>query len=221
MPPQLLALLRIALHPFADAVHRHLVLRDDVALDQEAADRDIGMAVGGLHSSAAAACRRRAARAPSPGYGRRRRRSDPSASRSPDRGRPARRRRWRRDRSRTRTCASRCASSSCHRWQRSARHRHAAARQQVRRLAIERIVEAVGLLAHAIDDRLVIAGEKPSGLPSGEMRTGRKFCSKKARASPGFCGLSLHRLAADLVQRAVHRPAGPRRPAPAGSPCSC
>ncbi len=29
-----------------------------------------------------------------------------------------------------------------------------------------------------------------SGLLSGEMRTGRKFCSKKARASPGLCGLA-------------------------------
>ena len=42
----------------------------------------------------------------------------------------------------------------------SARHRHAAARQQVRRLAIERIVVAIALAARAVDDRLVIAGDE-------------------------------------------------------------
>jgi hypothetical protein len=30
----------------------------------------------------------------------------------------------------------------------------------------------------------------PSGSPSGEIRTGRKLCSKNARASPGLPGLA-------------------------------
>jgi hypothetical protein len=37
-----LALVWIGLHTFADAVHRHFILRHDVAFDQDATDRRIG-----------------------------------------------------------------------------------------------------------------------------------------------------------------------------------
>src|SRR6202030_2465077 len=42
---RILGIVRMRLHPFADALHRHLVLGDDVALDQHAADRRIRPAV--------------------------------------------------------------------------------------------------------------------------------------------------------------------------------
>ena len=68
-PPQLLALLGIALHPFADAVHRHFVLGHDLAVDQTAADRVIGMAVRGLIVQPHQLAVVEHARAPSPGCG--------------------------------------------------------------------------------------------------------------------------------------------------------
>ena len=45
LPPQLLCRLRVARHVVADPLHRHVLARDDVALDQDAADRRIGLAV--------------------------------------------------------------------------------------------------------------------------------------------------------------------------------
>ena len=45
LPPHVLGLVRIGLHPFADALHRHFVLGDDLAIDQHAADRRIGPAI--------------------------------------------------------------------------------------------------------------------------------------------------------------------------------
>src|SRR5581483_2507703 len=44
----LVGALRILLHPFANALHRHLLARNDAALDQDAADGRIGKAVIGI-----------------------------------------------------------------------------------------------------------------------------------------------------------------------------
>ena len=44
----LLGLVGILRHPLADAVHRHFLARDEVALDQDAPDRRVGMAVVGV-----------------------------------------------------------------------------------------------------------------------------------------------------------------------------
>ncbi len=45
LPPQLLGAVRIGTDPFADAVHRHLVARHQIALDQDPADGRIGVSV--------------------------------------------------------------------------------------------------------------------------------------------------------------------------------
>ncbi len=45
LPPQFLGAVGILIHPFPDPLHRHLIFRDDVALDQDAADRRIGVAI--------------------------------------------------------------------------------------------------------------------------------------------------------------------------------
>ncbi|CCD96483.1 hypothetical protein BRAO375_600055 [Bradyrhizobium sp. ORS 375] len=47
-PAQLVGAFRILLHPVADALHRHLLARNDAALDQDATDRRVGMAVVGI-----------------------------------------------------------------------------------------------------------------------------------------------------------------------------
>src|SRR5206468_6330247 len=48
LPTQLVGLIQIFLHPLPDLLHRHLILGDDVALDQDAADRRIGIAIMGI-----------------------------------------------------------------------------------------------------------------------------------------------------------------------------
>ncbi len=45
LPPQFVGAVGILLHPIPDLLHRHLIFRDDVAFDQDAADRRIGKAV--------------------------------------------------------------------------------------------------------------------------------------------------------------------------------
>ena len=47
-PADLFGLVRIGLHPFADALHRHFVLGHDPAIDEHAADRRIWPAVMGI-----------------------------------------------------------------------------------------------------------------------------------------------------------------------------
>ena len=87
-------------------------------------------------------------------------------------------------------------------------------RQQIARRAVERNVEIPVGKARALDDRLVIAGERsPSASPSGEIRTGRKFSSKNARASPGLLGAPATRLAGrPRAAPPIDRPAVARRP---------
>ena len=45
LPPQFVGAVGVLLHPLPDLLHRHLILGDDVALDQDAADRRVGKAV--------------------------------------------------------------------------------------------------------------------------------------------------------------------------------
>ena len=52
------------------------------------------------------------------------------------------------------------------------------------------------------------------------MRTGRKFCSKNARASPGFCGLRPTAFWQTLYSAPIHRLARRESARRAGSPCS-
>ncbi len=61
MPPQFLGAFRIVVHPLADALHRHIFARHDAALDQDAADRRVGIAVMGVVVQAQRRCRPRSA----------------------------------------------------------------------------------------------------------------------------------------------------------------
>ena len=89
-----------------------------------------------------------------------------------------------------------------------------AAAQQTRRRAVERMGVFLGRLARAVDDRLVVAGEEAvAASPSGEMRTGRKFFSKNARASLASFGFASPRPSAglDAAPRNIGRPRARRR----------
>ena len=67
LPPQFIGAVGILLHPLPDLLHRHLILRDDVALDQDAADRRVGIAVMRVVIDADGGAVLEAAPAPSPG----------------------------------------------------------------------------------------------------------------------------------------------------------
>ena len=187
LPPQLLAVLRIGFHPLPDALHRHFFARHDLALDQELADRNVRMAVlrHVVQAQQLAVVELDAHRALDVDEERIDRILQPADFQTAagehavvDRGaivvrhQPA--------------LAALLALAG-----RDPGDRHAAAGQQIGRLAIERMLVLVGLLARAFDDRLVIAGEKTvrrrraakSG-PAGSV------CSKNSRAALASFGLA-------------------------------
>ena len=48
LPPQFLGAVRVLIHPLPDLLHRHLLFGDDAAIDQDATDRRIGIAIMGV-----------------------------------------------------------------------------------------------------------------------------------------------------------------------------